>query len=151
VFKNTNVMKALILTLALLTSTTLALVAATNDGLPFASVLEKVQARGLDVKDVVYTEGTLFFTAVDAEHGLELWKSDGTEEGTVLIRDINPGTPPSDIMTLVYMDGNLFFMANDGTRGMEPWMSDGTADGTFPIHDPFRNKMTNTNTASVAY
>ena len=35
--------------------------------------------------------GTLFFTANDGIHGLELWKSDGTAAGTVLVKDIRPG------------------------------------------------------------
>ena len=35
--------------------------------------------------------GTLFFAAQDGEHGRELWKSDGTAAGTMLVKDIDPG------------------------------------------------------------
>ncbi len=64
----------------------------------------------------------------------ELWKSDGTEAGTLVVRDINPlgGSFPR---SLVNVNGTLFFAANDGTNGKELWMSDGTAAGTVLVAD----------------
>ena len=35
-------------------------------------------------------DGTLYFRADDGNGKTELWKSDGTAEGTVLVKDINP-------------------------------------------------------------
>jgi len=35
----------------------------------------------------------VFFAANDGITGFELWKSDGTAAGTVLVKDINPTVP----------------------------------------------------------
>ena len=75
-------------------------------------------------------DGTLFFTA--RQHlGRALWKSDGTESGTVMVKDLHPSTgQEADPTDLVNANGTLFFRADDGTHGVRLWMSDGTEAGT---------------------
>ena len=43
-------------------------------------------------RNLTNVNGTLFFTADDGTNGRELWKSDGTAAGTVLVKDISPGS-----------------------------------------------------------
>jgi ELWxxDGT repeat protein len=66
--------------------------------------------------------GTLFFSATDGTHGTELWRSDGTTAGTVLLADINPGSTSSNPAWLTVSGTNLFFAADDGVHGVEPWV-----------------------------
>jgi ELWxxDGT repeat protein len=65
---------------------------------------------------------TLFFNANDGTYGWELWKSDGTEAGTIMVKDIYPGSGSSGPGSMIYVNGTLFFAANDGTNGSELWV-----------------------------
>ena len=68
-------------------------------------------------------------------HGRELWKTDGTEAGTVLVLDLFPGSYGSYPGDLVMVGNTLFFRADDGVHGRELWKSDGTAAGTVLVKD----------------
>ena len=75
--------------------------------------------------------GAMFFSADDGATGRELWKSDGTEVGTVLVQDIRPGTidvsPPISASTSPTSIGTLFFSSAGGVCCDLPlWKSDGT-------------------------
>ena len=73
---------------------------------------------------------TLFFSASDGTNGTELWKSDGTPAGTVLVKDINPGTAGSTPTYLINVGGTLYFAATTTTYGNELWSS------TAPRREP---------------
>jgi ELWxxDGT repeat protein len=85
--------------------------------------------------DFANVMGTLFFRANDGRSGFELWKSDGTATGTVLVKDIRPGPDSSSPLELTNANGTLLFRADDGTNGSELWKSNGTAAGTALVKD----------------
>jgi ELWxxDGT repeat protein len=43
--------------------------------------------------DLAAVGDTLYFRASDGATGYELWKSDGTQAGTVQVIDLSPGSP----------------------------------------------------------
>ncbi|WP_276374625.1 ELWxxDGT repeat protein [Chryseolinea sp. H1M3-3] len=79
--------------------------------------------------------GMLYFKAYTPDVGHELWKSDGTAEGTVLVKDINVGSASSSIEQFTELNGVLYFLANDGVGGDELWKTDGTEEGTVLVKD----------------
>ncbi len=77
----------------------------------------------------------LYFVADDGANGRELWQSDGTLEGTVIVKDINPGPDGSSPGGFIIFNNTLYFGADDGTNGDELWKSDGTSEGTVIVKD----------------
>ena len=84
----------------------------------------------------------LYFIAPDTVHGYELWRSDGTDTGTYVVKDINVGVNDAfavwtQISTkfLQIFNNKLYFIANDGIHGNELWESDGTSAGTQMVID----------------
>lgn len=101
---------------------------------PYGTIL---LPNGSYANDFVNVNGTLYFSANDGSTGYELWKSDGSDVGTVQIRDILPGPSSSLPSFLTNMNGTLFFSANDGTNGTELWKSNGSSAGTVLVNDIF--------------
>ncbi|MBC7488290.1 MAG: T9SS type A sorting domain-containing protein, partial [Cytophagaceae bacterium] len=71
----------------------------------------------------------LYFRATNGVDGVELWKTDGTSAGTVMIDDINPAGD-SNPSSFTLSNGIIYFTADDGTNGVELWQTDGTSVGT---------------------
>ncbi|MCZ7557011.1 MAG: T9SS type A sorting domain-containing protein [Bacteroidia bacterium] len=87
-----------------------------------------------------------------SKYGVELWKSNGTVAGTVMVKDINPGTASGCVLAysnnagvalasassrLVPVGNDLYFTATDGSSGYELWKTNGTAAGTVRAADIF--------------
>lgn len=80
--------------------------------------------------------GKLYFPGNTAANGTELWVTDGTDAGTQLVKDINPGTGSSDpTERFIVLNNQLFFTANNPTYGRELWKSNGTPAGTVLLKD----------------
>ena len=84
---------------------------------------ENQGSMGRDQEKFVTVGTTVFFAAADYLNGWELWKSDGTLAGTVLVKDIRPGYESSGPDKLTDVNGVLYFAADDGVNGVELWKS----------------------------
>ena len=74
--------------------------------------------------------GTLYFAANDPLNGQQLWKTDGTTAGTVLV-SYSSSLPAN----LTNVNGTLFYAALDAVHNTELWKSDGTQAGTVMVKD----------------
>ena len=90
-------------------------------------------------EEVTEVNGEVFFVADDGRTGSELWKTDGTEAGTVQVSDIFPGFEGSQPSQLTALGNELFFVALDEDNEFDLWKSDGTESGTVLVFDANAN------------
>jgi len=108
-----------------------------------AEVLRKIDSSNVIVNlhtnarsnKLIAIGGTLYFAGEDNVTGLELWKTNGTQSGTVLVEDINVGTGDSNPSSFTSLGNVLFFTAGTLATGPELWKSDGTEAGTLLVKD----------------
>lgn len=88
------------------------------------------------VSQIRVVGGKLMFEANDNTHGNEIWVSDGTSDGTVLVKDINPGTNDGAVgKFFIAFKDRLYFLGNNSANGWEAWVTDGTEAGTSLFRD----------------
>jgi trimeric autotransporter adhesin len=81
--------------------------------------------RSFSKTSTIVFNNQLFFIANTQAEGVELWKTDGTTAGTVLVKDIDSGFLDSDPSLLTVFNNKLYFLSKGGL-----WQSDGTTVGT---------------------
>lgn len=112
-----------------------------TDGTPAGTFLLKdinPNAKS-DIKNikVVSSKGALkaFFNANNGTVGEELWVTDGTPDGTKLVKDIYQGAWYSSPSDFVQLQDKVLFSALEPTHGRELWITDGTEAGTELVKD----------------
>lgn len=88
--------------------------------------------------------GGFIFIANTVATGNELWFSDGTNSGTFLLKDINPGAGSGITQTIpVILNGFCYFVGRTASLKWSLWKTDGTVNGTVMVKDfgnmPFTN------------
>ena len=91
--------------------------------------------ESLTVYELFALNDLLIFKAV-GDVDLELYASDGTHEGTFLLKDINPdGGSLAQLDQLIVFNNELYFQGYTEDLGNELWKTDGTTDGTVLVKD----------------
>ena len=91
---------------------------------------------GADSSELTSTGTYLLFDVKTTAEGRELWRSDGTSGGTILLKDINPGVLSSNPGKFYpYKTNQVYFVATDAAHGEEIWTTDGSTGGTVLLKD----------------
>ncbi|WP_343663405.1 T9SS type A sorting domain-containing protein [Chryseobacterium mucoviscidosis] len=68
----------------------------------------------------------IYFLANDGITGMELWKSNGTENGTVLVFDFYTGSSNGIILKPIVYNNNIYFIGKQSANMQGLWKYDGT-------------------------
>ncbi len=79
--------------------------------------------------------GKYIFSGTTPVHGTDLFLTDGTPDGTVVLKDIAPNAGSSLPDDFIAHNGWVYFTAEKSGAGRELWRTDGTPDGTTQVKD----------------
>lgn len=106
----------------------------------FTGLVGTSEGNFTGVNTMISFNNNLYFVADDGINGRELWVSDGTSVGTVLLLDLDgtaASTSPSEFHII---NGQLVFLSSEGGASTDGvWVSDGTALGTSRISNTLVN------------
>jgi len=80
----------------------------------------------------------MYFSGNGGMYGSELWMSDGTKNGTKIVKDIAPGIDSSSPTNILQFGNSIVFLASEA-RNDPPklWISEGTSDTTTKLSESF--------------
>lgn len=98
----------------------------------------KIEEQGLPSQQFTATDDYLFFIATAKNKGdyniewTDLWRTDGTVEGTLSLKEIGRLDPSEPLLS---WQNRVYFIADTPEAGAELWTSDGTTAGTLLLKD----------------
>jgi ELWxxDGT repeat protein len=81
---------------------------------PGGNAIEISYQQAFQPRLLVAVGKLVFFAADDGIHGVELWQSDGSLDGTQMVADLSPGSNNSNPDNLTRVGPSLFFSVNAG-------------------------------------
>jgi|GEM_PF-3503343 len=94
------------------------------------------------ISELTVVGSHVFFFAADSANNSKLWKSDGSPEGTVLVKEINPGpmgdwsaSLQSNSTSMISLRDTAYFFAFREDIGYELWKSAGHDSNTVLVKD----------------
>lgn len=97
---------------------------------------EDLIGRALEPHNLHDFDGTLYFLAHTAEAGREVWRSDGTTSGTMLVHDLYPGPSDSEARFLGNAGGQMYYAGLVDQDAFGIFRFDGVTTETIRLNEP---------------
>ena len=99
--------------------------------------IDTLIATGNGFANFTDLNSTVIMTGTDSLHGTELWRSDGTPQGTYILKDIISGPAGSSPYMLLKFNNAILFFIQKPLGDYELWKTDGTLQGTVLVKNNF--------------
>lgn len=108
---------------------------ATTDGITLVKdIIPGAGSANISFNEMAVVNGWLYFTVKLADGSRQLWKSDGTADGTTIVKEFTTGAN-NYFSSFTAASTTLYFNFTDSLTGNELWKSDGTDSGTMLVKD----------------